>query len=685
MSVNFCHPAFRPDITCDKVCVDGYEVTNLVSGGDHGRSSPFLTESFIKPPVSVTVRFPCNVDVARIVFNSVHGAQRSCGFEVYSYCGKRRTCWLLDGVPVEAADDSEFKIFSPIGRGVDEDASVFCFVNKRYRERYNGAHRMPSRLQSSAYSEFTLAHRYPKHTSSVSELTLRITRVAGSGVCAIRWLEIWGQPAYCCPPDVIAKIQALRAGLFIPPAVAKCTQLVVADNKTEDAATDIPPEFVDPITQELMSVPVMLPSGNSVDQSTVDRHVEEEAKWGRAPSDLFTGVLFSATCKPVPNASLKMRIDKFLLSGMAERMHVTRRRLGGDRAGSRPVASRLVDAGMRQVEVTPSAVVHNDVLTISDSSANNDVLMSATSDSSACGRRKNSALNSGSSASGRVTERCGYVDDVKVLTPCEYNGDVSKSLGDGPRRKRIRRSLSQSTGRDVGTIDLTSDDSDHQGVTETRVITNRGRSRHQRVKGRKGTLTDDCRADGNESSTVVGVSRQVSPGTMAVRGKTDDFRSTPTEDKLSAHLQSRTAARRFGTGGIHSSVSDHRNDLLGLHHPSMRATATHVPNNSHTGTTVGRQVASHERDVDTSLEAALSSALSSLPTFRCRNNAATAKARDRGCCACGEEVKGNVMYRLECAHVMCRRCLLNSAPSGGAIVCEICRRETPSSGVLRIH
>ena len=552
---------------------------------------------------------------------------------------------------------------------------------------------MSSRLQSSAFSEFTLAHRYPKHTSSVSELTLRITRVAGSGVCAIRWLEIWGQPAYCCPPDVIAKIQTLMAGLFIPPAIAKCTQPVVVRNKTEDAATDIPPEFVDPITQELMSVPVLLPSGNSVDQSTVDRHVGEEAKWGRAPSDLFTGVLFSAACKPVPNASLKMRIDRFLLSGMAERMHVTRRRLGGERAGSGPVASRLVDTDTRQVEDTASAVVNNDILAISHRSANDDVLMSAASDSSACGRRN---LNSGSSASGRRADRCGYVDDVKFLTPCEYNRDVLKSHGDEPRRKRIRRSLTQSTGRDVGTIDLTSDDSESQGVTEARVTTtggqsgdnetrNRGRTRHQRVKGRKGTLTDGCRTDGNDASTAVDVSRQVSPGTVAIRGKTDEFRSAPTEDKLSAHLQSRTPARRLGIGGIRSSISDHRNNLVGLHHSSMRGTATNVCSNGHTGTTVDRQVASHERDVDKSLEAALSSALSSLPSFRCRNNAATVKARDNGCCACGEEVKGNVMYRLECAHVMCRRCLLNSAPSGGAVVCGICRRETPSSGVLRIH
>lgn len=57
----------------------------------------------------------------------------------------------------------------------------------------------------------------------------------------------------------------------------------------------------------------MLPSGKVVDQSTIDRHSEEEAKWGRLPSDPFTGLEFTSHRKAILNVSLKARIEKFLV------------------------------------------------------------------------------------------------------------------------------------------------------------------------------------------------------------------------------------------------------------------------------------------------------------------------------------------------------------------------------------
>ena len=675
MSINFCHPAFQPVIQCDKVCVDGYDVTNLVSGRS-GQSSSFLTESFIKPPVNVTVCFPCNVDVARIVLNSAHGAQRSCGFEIYSYCGKRKTSWLVDNV--KYVDKGEFKIFSPIGRGGKEDESVFCFVNKRFKERHDVGPRMPSRLQpSSTFSEFTLAHHYPKHTSSVSELTIRISRVARSGVCAIRWLEIWGQPAYCCLPEVVTKIQVLKAGLVTPPPGPDFTPPVVSEKRTEDDENEFPPEFVDPITQELMSVPVLLPSGNSVDQSTVDRHIQEEAKWGRAPSDLFTGVVFSAAYKPVPNAGLKMRIDRFLLSGMAEGIHLTRRRLGGDRGSAGCAASRLVYSDSRQVGDIPTAEANNEVLT-TDSGV-------AISGNSVSGGHSNIALISGNIGNGRQD-----IEDVTFKTTDEYDRciDIPPSVDNVPPRKRIRRSHPQSTGRDIVTIDLTLDDNERHVETElVRLPTgergsdekgiqvrNRVRTPNQRGKGRKRTLRDPD-IDG-DATTSLDVARYVPSGTV-ICGESDVFRTSKSKEMLSTPPHSKiTVASRLGGDVSNKTISTNRSNLLN--------TLTERKN-ARNCTTVGRQKASHEHDVDASLETALTSALRGLPTFSRRGHAVTDKVNDSGCCACGEDVKGTLMYQLQCAHVMCRHCLLNSAPSGGAVGCCICRRETPSSRVMRIH
>lgn len=75
---------------------------------------------------------------------------------------------------------------------------------------------------------------------------------------------------------------------------------------------EIPEEFLDPITLEIMQLPVILPSGKIVDQSTLEYYEKNEALWGRKLSDPFTGVSFTATNKPIFSAFIKAKIDKFL-------------------------------------------------------------------------------------------------------------------------------------------------------------------------------------------------------------------------------------------------------------------------------------------------------------------------------------------------------------------------------------
>ena len=682
--MNFCHPAFQPDIECDKACVDGHEVTNLVSGRS-GNSSAFLTESFIKPPVNVTVRFPCNVDLARIVLNSAHGAQRSCGFDIYSYCGKRRSSWLLDDVPMTRADKDECKIFSPIGKGIAEDASVFCFVNGRYRERHQIGPRMSSRLQSSStFSEFALANRYPKHTSSVSELTIRITRVAGSGVCAIRWLEIWGQPSYCCSPEVVTKVEMIKAGLVTPPPVTEFTQSVSSHERTEEKiATGIPPEFIDPITQELMSVPVLLPSGNSVDQSTADRYIQEEAKWGRAPSDLFTGVVFSAAHKPVPNAGLKMRIDKFLLSGMADGVHVTRRRLGGDRGSTGWAASRLVDSGRQHVNGSETAERNSEFRTIYDRVAKTDDVVST--------GHISTVLMSDN------VEQHGHRSALSQDVACIKVGSDSDSHVDVPRIKRARQSPSKRVDRNSATIDLTLDDnertghgvrsasSDKRSGENALHVRKRKGSQKQREKGPKRTCIYVDSSSDDESFAAIAVTKHMVPGTAIARDGANKSR----HDKVkNARPRSNTfAADRPETSVMHTVAHSHLSTMSRqiIHHSQTGANKLGDRIKAGNRSTEVRQVASHEHAVDSSLETALTSALRGLPTFSRGAHCATDSAKGTVSCRCGVDVKDSPMYRLECRHVICRRCLLHSSSNSCSVVCAICHRETTSSGIVKIH
>lgn len=108
---------------------------------------------------------------------------------------------------------------------------------------------------------------------------------------------------------------------------------------SDSSNVSIPEEFLDPITQEVMLLPMLLPSGVSVDNTTLEEHQKREATWGRPPNDPFTGVPFTSTSQPLPNPQLKSRIDHFLLQkGMMSRDGM----LGRQGEGENPQASRLI-------------------------------------------------------------------------------------------------------------------------------------------------------------------------------------------------------------------------------------------------------------------------------------------------------------------------------------------------------
>jgi len=120
---------------------------------------------------------------------------------------------------------------------------------------------------------------------------------------------------------------------FLAPLVMICFFPSVPSNLS------IPEEFLDQITQEVMLLPMLLPSGVSVDSSTLEEHQKREATWGRPPNDPFTGVPFTATSQPLPNPQLKSRIDHFVLQeGMLGRDGMLGRRAEGEN----PQASRLL-------------------------------------------------------------------------------------------------------------------------------------------------------------------------------------------------------------------------------------------------------------------------------------------------------------------------------------------------------
>ncbi|XP_033041736.1 RING finger protein 37 isoform X1 [Trachypithecus francoisi] len=333
MVINLCLPQFRPRIHCNKISADGYEVENLISEDLTKRSHGFRTEYFIKPPVYVTVSFPFNVEICRINIDlTAGGGQNVTGLEMYTSASSSRVSWNTPqcrtlGPAEPSVPDKE--AFTLVGKVLLKNQSQVVFSHRGFKARPPFGP-MEATLPSPAVVAQELWNKGALSLSHVAHLRICITHVTGGGIPCIKRLEVWGQPAKTCSQEVIDSI-LLVASENLPQDVAlqaptlpmesdcdpgdesESQQAPSSLQKLAEIIQDVPEEFLDPITLEIMPCPMLLPSGKVIDQSTLEKCNRSEATWGRVPSDPFTGVAFTPHSQPLPHPSLKARIDHFLL------------------------------------------------------------------------------------------------------------------------------------------------------------------------------------------------------------------------------------------------------------------------------------------------------------------------------------------------------------------------------------
>ncbi|KAL3863851.1 hypothetical protein ACJMK2_005579 [Sinanodonta woodiana] len=353
MLVDFCSGAFQPQITSDKVACDNYDVTNLISLDPVRKRQGFIAEYFIKPPVNVTIHFPCNVEIYQIVLDPVVGRQKSLGFGIFTRSKKIIHSSLFaqaDSSNQNKADACKFgnltkqsdtvcdSFFVPVGRVMLDTPQVVCFHNVMYRERKPWVpDNIPTSHEYSSTSE--LRHHNLQSLASVSHVTIRITRTSSGSAVALKSIQIWGQPSVSVPPDQQDKIYSIcqqeieskaREHENSPSCSDKGAlssedrELIDIKTKLTENGVEIPEDFLDCITFDIMSMPMLLPCGKNIDQSTLDKFISNEASWGRPPSDLFTGVPFQSGSQAIANTALRMRIDKFLMDHSEQLKHVPR-------------------------------------------------------------------------------------------------------------------------------------------------------------------------------------------------------------------------------------------------------------------------------------------------------------------------------------------------------------------------
>ncbi|CAG5924185.1 unnamed protein product [Menidia menidia] len=400
MVVNLCLPHFYTTAHCNKLCADGYDVTNLVSADAALRRRGFKLEYFLRPPLEMTLKFGfqvelCRVDVELWPWGMDRGQahkrleistssdlpttrQKQLGqtdekkMQLKDRKGQNGPKHRKDGgrsprsnahmwsFQARQSGDASAGDPQPASRVLDSHSHTesgtseptfklvarcelteetrLCFRHSNYRPQ--APFLSPPPPQPAGCRQEELWSRGLASLGAVTQLRVTVPMGGAASSLGLKALAVWGQPARCCPTEEVERIKRIHAAserqlsrptFFAPSAPSPPVQV--------PPSFSIPEEFLDPITQEVMMLPMLLPSGVSVDNSTLEEHQKREATWGRPPNDPFTGVPFSSASQPLPNPLLKGRIDHFLLQkGLMQRDGM----LGGPDQREKPQASRLV-------------------------------------------------------------------------------------------------------------------------------------------------------------------------------------------------------------------------------------------------------------------------------------------------------------------------------------------------------
>ena len=320
--LDFCSAGLCQSITTSSATSDSFEPENLLSPTGGG----FLAAGFVRPPVTITLQFCCPVSLRQIRLGLRLRQQLTTGLQ------------LLVAAPGSDVWQPAGSLWERHGQDPPDEVS---FVNRAAGGR-SGAGPVSAGLSVPLSCRDRLALR------RVARLQVKLTRARGPSALCLSSLQVWAVSAEPNHPafravlsqratrrrndrETAGSTSEASESSHPPPAPQRQSRAEAARAAVDRTGGPTPPEeFIDPITCEVMLLPMVLPSGHTVDQSTLERHERAEANWGRPPGDPFSGVPFGGTSRPVPDAALKGRIDHFLFehAGAAPELAALGRTLG---------------------------------------------------------------------------------------------------------------------------------------------------------------------------------------------------------------------------------------------------------------------------------------------------------------------------------------------------------------------
>lgn len=326
--INFARKSLKVQIKTDSLCVDGYEVDNLIEDDpakcNFFQKKHFMAEYYVKCPVTIVLCFPCLFDISAIVI----GPRVSS-----NHCTKCFEIFTAYQRPIINPSGTSLPCKYPVDLSIQPTHALFNFVGK-FNERFNGANLGTVVFQNEQHPVFyqqqfsqdcaSISMKPFVSTRSCSHLLIKITYAS---LPVVKHLEVWGTISSRNPPTLSNAVKKMISTLA---RVSKENQLIkhegnFSNSKTSSSVSEkplevntnhekqIPEEFLDPITYDIMTYPLLLPSGKNIDKTTYEKFISEESKLGRVPCDPFTGVAFHDGKQPIPNMTLKFRIDHFLM------------------------------------------------------------------------------------------------------------------------------------------------------------------------------------------------------------------------------------------------------------------------------------------------------------------------------------------------------------------------------------
>lgn len=307
-------------------------------------------EYFLRPPLHVTLYFQVKVEIYRVDVKLLPCGSASRRLEIF-------TCSEVKPSKTSESDHDrgEFKLVGRCDLGEDV---LTCFKHPNFKLRAPFPECPPDPPAHAKQQELWGS----QSLSAVAQLRIAIPYGGGSSALGIKSLAVWGVPARCCSLSELEQFQKahfdslqpkLSSFTILSPVSTSAKSPRPVNNSSE---TTIPEEFLDPLTQELMVLPMILPSGMVVDNSTLEEYVKQEATWGRMPNDPFTGVPFTTDSKPLPNPLLKSRIDSLLLQTGHTGLRSKNTILNKPRPSRLLCASALPTAQSTQTETQPKQV-----------------------------------------------------------------------------------------------------------------------------------------------------------------------------------------------------------------------------------------------------------------------------------------------------------------------------------------